>query len=116
MVISASGIVRAAAYIAKMADASVGVAPLGRTSSGFTKPAMEKPLATRTFRAVRAGARPMVSADRRDASGSTRRKLHFIERGAHTVGEFCRVVIGPEVHEEKPRFFAEHVVVQRSNL
>jgi hypothetical protein len=64
IVIKASGIVRAAAYMAKMADASVGVAPVGRTSSGFINPAMEKPLATTTFRAVRAEARPMLSADR----------------------------------------------------
>src|ERR1700704_595775 len=64
IVTKASGIVRAAAYMAKMADASVGLAPAGRTSSGFISPAMEKPLATTTFRAVRAEARPMLSADR----------------------------------------------------
>src|ERR1700682_1763905 len=51
--------------MAKMADASDGVAPAGRRSSGLISPAMEKPLATTTFRAVRAEARPMLSADRR---------------------------------------------------
>src|ERR1700694_5519264 len=64
IVIKASGIVRAAAYMAKMADASVGVTPVSRTSSGFISPAMENPLATRTFSAVRAEARPMLSRGR----------------------------------------------------
>jgi hypothetical protein len=62
IVIKASGIVRAAAYIAKMDDASVGVAPVGRMSSGFMSPAMENPLAITTFRAVKAEARTMLSA------------------------------------------------------
>ena len=63
IVINAKGIVRAAAYMAKMVDASVGVAPAGRTSSGFISPAMENPPATTTFRAVRADASPMLCAD-----------------------------------------------------
>jgi hypothetical protein len=64
IVIKASGIVRAAAYTAMMADASLGIAPVGRTSSSFINPPMEKPLATTTFKAVSAEARPMLSADR----------------------------------------------------
>src|SRR5258708_31078743 len=64
IVVKANGIVRAAAYMAKIADASVGVAPAGRTSSGFISPAMENPLATATFRAVRAEARLILFADR----------------------------------------------------
>src|SRR3977135_419798 len=62
IVVKASGIVRAAAYMAKMADAFVGVSPAGRTSSGFISPVMEKPLATTTFSAVRAEATPILSA------------------------------------------------------
>jgi hypothetical protein len=50
--------------MAKVADASVGGAPAGRTSSGFINPAMENPLATTTFRAVRAEASPMLFVDR----------------------------------------------------
>src|SRR5947209_4595694 len=68
IVIKASGIVRAAAYMAKMADASAGGAQVGRTSSGLISPAMEKLLATTTFRAVRTQARPMLSPDRGAAS------------------------------------------------
>src|SRR4051794_25976735 len=50
--------------MAKIADAFVGVAPVGKTSSGFINPAMEKPLATKTFSAVSAEAKPILSADR----------------------------------------------------
>src|SRR5438105_2225273 len=68
IVIKASGIVRAAAYMAKMADASAGGAQAGSTSSGLISPATEKPLATTTLSAVRTQARPMLSANRGAAS------------------------------------------------
>jgi hypothetical protein len=48
----ASGIVRAAAYIANINDASVGTEPAGTTNCGWKIAAMEKPLATRTLIAV----------------------------------------------------------------
>jgi len=61
IVIKASGIVRAAAYIAKMDDASVGVAPVGRMSSGFMSPAMENPLRTQEHPAHRSVHRAFTS-------------------------------------------------------
>jgi len=61
--IKASGSVRAAAYMAKMNDACVCAEPAGRTYSGLKSPAIENPLATRTFKAVIADARRMRVAD-----------------------------------------------------
>src|SRR6267154_6686210 len=49
---TASGIVLAAAYMAKMREASLGIAPDGRSTSGETSPATEKPQATKTLMAV----------------------------------------------------------------
>jgi hypothetical protein len=48
----ASGIMRAAPYIANSNDASVGIEPAGTTTSGRKIAAMVKPLATRTLIAV----------------------------------------------------------------
>src|SRR4030081_2674927 len=89
IVIEASGIVRAAAYMAKMADASVGVAPVGRMSSGFISPAMENPLATTTFRAVRAEARPILFVDRGVVSiaNAPMRSVSNVESSAWPVGD-----------------------------
>jgi hypothetical protein len=41
--------VRAAAYMANVNDASVGASPGGNMDCGQTSPAMEKPLATKTL-------------------------------------------------------------------
>ena len=92
IVIKASGIVRAAAYMAKMADASVGGTPVGRTSSGFTTPAMEKPLATTTFRAVRAEASRMLFADRGVVSIADALKLRIPERPEPAVSKASSTV------------------------
>src|ERR1700688_662824 len=48
----ASGIIRAAPYIANSNDASVGIEPAGTTTSGRKIAAMVKALATRTLIAV----------------------------------------------------------------
>jgi hypothetical protein len=48
----ASGMVRAAAYIAKMNAASVGTQPVGNIEFGRTSPAIENPDATKTLIAV----------------------------------------------------------------
>src|SRR5260221_6038361 len=60
------GIVRAAAYIAKMNEASVGASPAGRIDFGLTSPAIENPAATRTLIAVTSDARRM-DADREES-------------------------------------------------
>jgi hypothetical protein len=51
-VINASGMVRAAAYMANINEAGVATAPAGSMASGLTSPAMENPLATKTLTAV----------------------------------------------------------------
>jgi hypothetical protein len=50
--ITARGMARAAAYIAKMNEASVGAEPVGSTDFGLTSPAIENPAATKTLIAV----------------------------------------------------------------
>ena len=40
----------------------------------------------------------------------------LVERRPHVAGKFYRVVIGPEVDEEHPRLFVEHVTVDRGHL
>jgi hypothetical protein len=48
---------RAAAYIAKMNEASLGASLAGNSAAGAISPAIEKPLAMRTFAAVTIEAR-----------------------------------------------------------
>src|SRR5689334_20907499 len=42
-------------------------------------------------------------------------QVDLVERMAQP-GEFLRVIMGPEMHEEQPRLVVEHVVVQRRDL
>src|SRR3979490_2596244 len=61
-VINASGMVRAAAYMANIDEARVATSPPGSMDSGLTSPAMEKPPATKTSIAVIQEARRIVFA------------------------------------------------------
>jgi hypothetical protein len=59
-VITASGMVRAAAYMANMAEASVGLQCAGSIEAGEISPAIENPPATMTLTAVITDARRMA--------------------------------------------------------
>src|SRR3984893_13286272 len=48
--------------------------------------------------------------------GSALRASSLVERGAQSACKLQRVVIGPEVHEEKPRLLVEHVAMKRRHL
>ena len=40
----------------------------------------------------------------------------LVESGTQTLGQFARLIIGPEVHEEQPRLFVQHVTVNGGHL
>src|SRR5882757_6595027 len=44
------------------------------------------------------------------------RACRFVERGTQALGELDRVVIRPEMHEEEPRLFVQHVTVERRDV
>src|ERR1700737_185546 len=48
--------------------------------------------------------------------GSALRASSLVERGAQSACKLQRVIIGPEVHEEKPRLLVEHVAMKRRHL
>src|SRR4051794_3766974 len=49
-------------------------------------------------------------------SRSAFRLRRLVERGAQPLGELDSVVVCPEVHEDQPRLFAQHVTVDRRHL
>ena len=42
--------------------------------------------------------------------------VDLVESSAQALGELLRVIIGPEVHEEKARLLIQHVAVQCGHL
>jgi ABC-type amino acid transport system permease subunit len=54
---TASGMARAAAYMAEIAEAPLAIVPVGTMRSGRTRPMTEKPVATSTLMSVTAEAR-----------------------------------------------------------
>src|SRR5262245_26053028 len=44
------------------------------------------------------------------------RACGLVQRGTQTSGEFDGVVVGPEMHEEKPRLFGQHMAMYRGDL
>src|ERR1700745_1619781 len=54
-------------------------------------------------------AAPATSFRRERRIASALCQVHFVERGAQSLGELQRVVVCPEMHEEEPRLVVEHV-------
>src|ERR1700732_2128948 len=56
--------------------------------------------------------RPSYTSPRASAS----REIDLVERGPQSGGQFCYLVIRPEVHEEQTRLVIEHVIVHGRDL
>src|SRR5262249_25133201 len=42
--------------------------------------------------------------------------VYLVERGANAVREFHRIIVWPEMHEDRARLVVQHVIVQGSHL